>query len=175
MIVLKRARPEHIAYVYEHLRPVDRTESALLHGRELTMDEMLLNAGRRTVILVALADGQPIALFGAGGYVLGYDGCVVWFLGTKAMARHGKDFLRLARRLLPFWIRRWGRLYNVVWAENETAVNTLRALGAHFVYDFVVDTGAAFRLFEFKHCHSEARSAEESIKNKAFYVHNNNV
>lgn len=95
-----------------------------------------------------LEDGQPVALFGVAPRV---DVGIPWLVGTDAINRHQKAFLRET----SFWVGRWRKqhalLMNHVDAHYTGAIRWLSWLG------FTIGEpqphgldGAMFRRFEMK-------------------------
>ncbi|RPI33303.1 MAG: hypothetical protein EHM67_15495 [Hyphomicrobiaceae bacterium] len=74
----------------------------------------------------AMHEGRPVAMLGVVPVaMLGSHGRV-WLLGTNDLFNHTRDFLRLGPQVLPFWMKTFKRIDNIVSVENEGAIRMLR-------------------------------------------------
>ena len=57
-------------------------------------------------------------------------GYCVWCLGTKALSRHKRDFVRYGRLIMKEYLTRCGELKNFIGVENEEALTWVKHFGA---------------------------------------------
>ena len=96
----------------------DTFEGALRKGVEIS-----------TWAVTGCVDGVPVCMFGvAPGSVLGGLG-IPWMLGTNALMRHEKAFLRRCKGAVAAMLRTYPRLLNIVDERNDTAKRWLVWLG----------------------------------------------
>ncbi|MDR0239101.1 MAG: hypothetical protein LBI88_02580 [Deltaproteobacteria bacterium] len=88
-------------------------------------------------------NGMPVAI----GGLAEHDGIAApWLMATPAVARHGREALRLGRSALRAWKERGLQPANVVSAKHVSAVRYIRACGYEIVRAFRVD-GEPFLIF----------------------------
>lgn len=122
------ATPAHAAHVAAHMRSADRAE-VWASGR-LTPDDAVTRSIAATALpLAGLVDGVPVCTFGIARRSLLSDEGAPWLLGTDAIARHGRRFLRENRRVLPTLAAPFALLINHVDARNAASIRWLRWLG----------------------------------------------
>ncbi|GAB5471420.1 MAG: hypothetical protein Kilf2KO_44500 [Rhodospirillales bacterium] len=76
-----------------------------------------------------LVDGEMVAIFGLRRPSLLSDRAYPWLLGTNAVARHPRPFLRLSKAAVADWRTRFRLLENYVDARNAAAIRWLAWLG----------------------------------------------
>lgn len=128
LVEIARATPAHAAYVAANMRPADRDE-VWASGR-LTPDDAVMRSIAVTALpLAGLVDGVPACVFGIARRSLLSDEGAPWLLGTDAIARHGRRFLRENRRVLPVLAAPFALLVNYVDVRNAVSIRWLRWLG----------------------------------------------
>lgn len=77
---------------------------------------------------------EGTGLVATWGYraVEGYEGRLVWCLGTERVAKNRYAFAVESKRILTDWKERFGVLYNAVGAFNKDALHWLGFCGASF-------------------------------------------
>lgn len=127
-VEIARATPAHATHVAAHMRMADRDE-VWASGR-LTPGEAVARSIAATELpLAGLVDGVPACVFGIARRALLSDEGTPWLLGTDAIARHGRRFLRENRRVLPALAAPFALLVNHVDARNAISIRWLGWLG----------------------------------------------
>lgn len=131
MVEFVPAKPDAVRAIARNLRPVDVAEIAAVHGRDIDLALLLrMSVDMSADPLVALADGEPIAVLGcapAGTLLAGFG--VPWLLGTDGCDSHPRVFVAAGRRIVGQWHARHGLLLNRVSAANTASIRWLRAIG----------------------------------------------
>lgn len=111
-------------------RPQDVDE---MHAMGTTFEDALRQGVElSTWAVTGCVDGVPVCMFGvAPGSVLNGQG-VPWMLGTNALVRHEKAFLRRCKGVVAAMLRTYPRLLNVVDERNDKARQWLAWLGFRF-------------------------------------------
>ena len=124
------ARPEHVAPIAADMRQADRDE--IWAARHLTPETALRESLAVSVCCwTMLADGEPAAMFGVSGPLLGGVGCP-WLLGTALLNRHWLRFLRESRDYVGEMLALYPELRNCVDARHVVAIRWLKWLGFTF-------------------------------------------
>lgn len=123
------ATPEHVEYIYPHMRKMDKLEVACMgHEPRRSMLEAL---EQDDVTLTALDDeGVPFAMFGVGQVG---DLAYIWCLGTEAVEDNAYDFLKASREWTQRLTKPYGATFNFVHKENHVAIKWLKFCGAIFI------------------------------------------
>lgn len=124
-----KATPLHAhTMMWEGIRPED--ESELWAAASKTPLQVLLQGLKEShEAWVGLADGVPFCMVGvAPRSILGSTG-VPWMVGTVALDRHAKAFLRACRPVLQEMLGRYEHLENWVDARNSRAIRWLWWMG----------------------------------------------
>lgn len=141
---------DHISSIAARMRPADVEELRVSTGR--APDEALrYSIGRSDMAFTVMFDGVPETIFGCGpSSYLSREGCP-WLLGTDALERNYRHFLRGS----IFWVRKMREEYtmlrNAVDDRNEISKRWLSWLG--FELGDTVPMGyerMPFRIFEMK-------------------------
>ena len=120
----------HCVAIGPHLRQADRDEVAASCGLEPA--EALLSSLRRSAMCWAgLVDGEPVCVFGVGGPSLMSEVGVPWLLGTDAVVKHQRAFLRRNKAIVAKMLDAFPVLINMVDARNVHSIRWLRWLGFH--------------------------------------------
>lgn len=124
---IRRAREEDAVMIAPLLREAEKKE-ILRYG-----DGSLEGSIRRSIalsqaVLLFDDDGAPLCLFGLHKNLLG-SAALPWLVGTDALDRHRKFFLRNSRKWIEKQRRRYRYLYGTVDAEYEAAKRWLIWLG----------------------------------------------
>ena len=129
------AAPAHVAPIAAHMREADRREVWTSH-RHTPLQALEASLAASTLAWTCLVDGIPAFMWGVArrGSLLSTTGAP-WLLGTSAMWRVQRDFLRQCPAYVAAMQAAFPRLENYVHAENSVSLRWLRWLG------FAIDTG----------------------------------
>lgn len=122
---------EDIAYVAEHMRPLDQLEVHASSGSG-PLESLAASVRASTLCFTCVVDGKPAVIFGftyTGGMA-----AEVWLLGTTAMDRisHASILIREGRRITDEWADKFGLLHNRVHDDNAPSKRWLKAIGFSF-------------------------------------------
>lgn len=110
------------------LRQADREEVEALTGRD-AREALVESVVRSAAAWAGLANGELVCLFGVVPMSLvGVTG-IPWLLGSDAVTRYGRPFLRRNRAYLREMLREFPVLRNVVDARNTVSIRWLEWLG----------------------------------------------
>lgn len=144
------ALPEHVATIADRMRPADVAEVAAASGRT-PHDALLLSLKRSTVCWTALLDGQPELMFGVGDLNILTRTGSPWLLGTDAVEREYRQFLRQSRNWPEQLLQRYDLLRNFVDDRNTVSKRWLEWLGFTLLDPMPIGVnGEMFRLFEMR-------------------------
>lgn len=149
------AQAEHIEPVAAAMRQADRDE--IWAAAHLTPRDALSDGLRASSYAWAgMVDDEIVCLFGVSPLsIAGGEGCP-WMLGTDAVVRHQRRFLRYSRPCLDAMRRVYPTLVNYVDERNEAAKRWLAWLG--FQFDEPAPYGVERRLFRRFEMNQEAGS-----------------
>ena len=144
------ATAEHADVIAPRMRDADRMEVLAASGRQ--PGPALLHSMQRSDFAYTIEfDGVPETMFGCGTTdMLGRVGAP-WLLGTDALERHYRHFLRGSLYWVGLMRDRYGLLRNIVDDRNEVSKRWLSWLG--FSLSETIPVGyeqRPFRLFEMK-------------------------
>ena len=110
------------------LRQADREEVEALTGRD-AREALVESVVRSAAAWAGLANGELVCLFGVVPVSLvGVTG-IPWLLGSDAVTRYGRPFLRRNRAYLREMLREFPVLRKVVDARNTVSIRWLEWLG----------------------------------------------
>lgn len=115
---------QHVCHVAAHLRAGDAEELRLWNG-STPGGGVLASVRCSQVVNTVLVSDEPAGLCGV-------NRGRVWLLGTDlltASQREVRSSVRLSRAWVTDQARRFGRLFNFVWAGNAVSVRWLAWLG----------------------------------------------
>ncbi|WP_026792985.1 hypothetical protein [Pleomorphomonas oryzae] len=137
----------HCQSIGERLRLSDEVE-VWRAGRVGPVEALRRSMSQSTAFTV-LIDGQPEIMYGVGDLdvLAGIGG--VWLLGTDAIARNWRWFLRATAEGLPSLFTRHTVLRNAVDRDNFPSLRWLKWLGATFLTEVDVH-GYPFIVFELR-------------------------
>ena len=110
------------------LRAADREEVEALTGRD-PRAVLVESVERSASAWAGVADGELACLFGVVPMTLAGVTGVPWLLGSDAVARYRRPFLRRNRAYLDEMLRAFPVLRNVVDARNAVSIRWLGWLG----------------------------------------------
>lgn len=88
---------------------------------------------------VVEADGVPLCMFGATAHNALAGVGVPWLVGTNALLRHRREFVRVAPQVVAWLQQAYPVLVNAVNCRNAVAVRWLRWLGFEFGEAFALN------------------------------------
>ena len=126
--------PAHIDELKENLREMDKVEVACFKS---TPEEALTNAFANddVTLTVMTKDEEVMAIFGAGENPDAY----IWMLGSPAVAKYSKDFLKHCRKWVWSLTEVYGTVSNYIHAENFICLKWLEWCGATLSDPFNID------------------------------------
>ena len=141
------ARGKHCRSIARRMRVADVTE--VWRAGRVGPVTALRRSMRQSTAFTVLMDGRPEIMYGAGdlNVLAGVGG--VWLLGTDAITRNWRWFLRATAEGLPALFSRHEVLRNAVDRENAASLRWLKWLGATFLMEIDVH-GHPFVLFEMR-------------------------
>ncbi len=142
------ARPCHLRRLAEVMRQADKDEVAAATGKT-PLAALSASFRRSTLCMVALIDGKPEVIFGAGDLSILTGTGAPWLLGSDAIFDHRREFLRQSVNWRAQLLQRYSVLRNVVDCRNAAAVRWLRWLGFRFSEPFIY-RGHDFMAFELR-------------------------
>lgn len=148
VIEIVPARASHIRRIASVMRQADRDEIEAATGRD-ALPVLSASFRRSSICMVALVDGQPEVIFGAGDLSVLTGLGAPWLLGSDVIERHWREFLRLSVHWLAQLLKRYAVLRNIVDCRNTVAIRWLRWLGFDFSEPFD-HRGHRFMMFEMR-------------------------
>lgn len=130
-ILIRRAEPGDVTQLKDKLRGHD-AEEVIASGYESPEAALSASLARSTCAFAVELDGIPVALFGVVPDTMLGHSAVVWFLGSEAMARIKKSFVRKSRIAIREFLKLYPVLWNIVDARYSTAISWLESCGAKF-------------------------------------------
>lgn len=146
VIEIVPARASHLRRLAQVMRQADRDEVMARSG-STPIGALMSSYRGSTVCMVALVDGLPEVIWGAGDINILTGTGSPWMLGSEAINAHRKDFLRHSSHWRDQLLQRYSVLKNVVDCRNTVAIRWLRWLGFRFSDPFDY-RGHDFMLFE---------------------------
>ncbi len=127
---LRKSKLSDFKYVVENMREIDRIECH--YQTDMSPEDALSFSFLESQLKMTIAgdDDKSIGLCGVYG-----DGCI-WCIGTDKMfdnKRYRIQLIREGRKWVDNLLESYKILYNIVYAENITAIKWLKALGFTFV------------------------------------------
>ncbi len=148
MIEVVPARASHLRSIAARMRQADRDEIAAASGRS-PLAALSLSYRKSRMCWVALINGQPEVIFGAGDLNVLTGTGSPWLLGTDAVDVFGREFLRGSLHWRDQLLQRYSVLRNVVDCRNAVSIRWLEWLGFEFSPPFQ-HRGHDFILFEMR-------------------------
>jgi len=141
---------DHIQAVAPRLRQADIDEVSASTGRN-PHEALLFSVEKSSLALTVFMDGRPEVIFGCGDLsILTRVGCP-WALGTDAVERNYREFLRGSVGWRDRLLMRYSVLTNVVDERNAASIRWLRWLGFDIGAPIIPGRGGVmFRKFEMR-------------------------
>ena len=127
---LRKSNLNDLSYVVNNMRVIDKIEAYYQTGKQPEEALRLSYLHSKTVMTVAGDDDQPM---GICGVVAG--GCI-WLISTDELFSNKKykiQLIREGRKWVNNLLKSYDLLYNMVYAENHSAIKWLKSLGFTFV------------------------------------------
>lgn len=148
-VSVKRATPEDIRWVAEHLRDEDYIEVHIATGRkprEVVRESAVLSLECLSARLKG--EEQPCVLFGVAADPTNPQSGVVWMLCTEGIQKAPKAVLKASRVWLCALLGHYDLLWNRAWSGNALHIRWLEHLGATLAPPVVIN-GERFVPFQF--------------------------
>jgi len=127
---LRKAKLKDLNYVCANMRQMDRLEALYQTGQDPEDALRLTYLSGEQVLAIAGDEDQPMGLCGVC-----HDGCI-WMLATDELFNNKKyriQLIRQGRKWVDGLLKNYNLLYNMVYAENDSAIKWLRCLGFTFI------------------------------------------
>jgi len=145
-IAIIKARPDHIREIAGRMRAADREEVFAASGRS-PLSALSFSYRHSSEVWTALFDGRPEVMWGVGDISILTGIGAPWLLGTDAVERNFRGFLRISRDWPAQLLGRYRLLRNLVDARNTISIRWLKWLGFR-LFEPVEINGHPFHLFE---------------------------
>ena len=127
---LRKAKLKDLDYVVKNLRVMDKIEVFYQTGQKPENAIRLSYLYTKENMAIADDDDNPIGLCGVVS-----DGCI-WMVATDDLFLNKKyriQLIRQGREWVDSLLKNYNLLYNMVYAENDSAIKWLRCLGFTFI------------------------------------------
>lgn len=149
-IAIVPAGTDHIASIAARMREADRIE-VWASSRSTPHHALMFSLQNSHWAWTALIDGQPEVMFGVSDLSILAGSGAPWLLGTDAVEKHQRTFLRQSVWWREKLLERYQVLKNFVHDENVMSKRWLKWLGFTLYDPFPMgESGEAFRLFEMR-------------------------
>ena len=126
---LRKSKLSDLNYVCSNIRNIDRIEIKYQTNEDPEEALRLSFLHSKTVMTVAGDEDQPMGICGVIS-----NGCI-WLISTDELFSNKKykiQLIRVGRKWVDILLKSYKILYNVVYAENESAIKWLKSLGFQF-------------------------------------------
>ena len=127
---LRKSKLSDLNYVAKNMRNMYKIEAYYQTGKEPEDALRLSYLHGQTNMTIAADDDKPIGLCGVVA-----DGCI-WMIATDELFSNKKykiQLIREGRKWVDSLLKNYKMLYNMVYAENHSAIKWLKALGFPFI------------------------------------------
>ena len=127
---LRKANLQDLKYVAANLREIDKIEAFYQTGQEPLQALQFTYICSQVNMAIADDNDQPIGLCGVVS-----DG-IIWMVATDKLFANKKyriQLIRKGRKWVESLLKKYKVLYNFVYAENDSAIKWLEALGCVFI------------------------------------------
>ena len=146
VIEIVPARASHLRQISAVMRQSDRDEIEAASGRS-PLSALSFSFRRSRHAWVVLIDGTPEMIFGVGDLNVLAGVGAPWLLGSDAIWRNRREFMRGSRQVMAQIFDRYSTLRNVVDCRNSASIRWLGWLGFRFSQPFDLN-GHPFMIFE---------------------------
>ena len=130
MIYLRDSNIKDLNHVCNNMRVMDKIEAYYQTGHQPEDALRLTYLAGHKVLTIAKETDRPVGLCGVVD-----NGCI-WFVATEELFSKKIDRIQLTRKgriWVDSLLKKYPLLYNVVYAENKSAIKWLKALGFTFI------------------------------------------
>ena len=130
MAYLRKSKLSDLNYVCNNLRVMDKIEAYYQTGKQPEEALRLSYLYAQTNMAIADDYDNPIGLCGVIS-----DGCI-WMVATDELFNNKKNRIQLireGRKWVDSLLKSYNLLYNMVYAENISAIKWLKSLGFTFI------------------------------------------
>ena len=127
---LRKSKLSDLNHVVKHMRNMDKMEAYYQTGKQPEEALRLSYLYGQTNMAIADDNDNPIGLCGVIS-----DGCI-WMVATDELFDNRKykiQLIREGRKWVNNLLKSYDLLYNMVYAENHSAIKWLKSLGFTFV------------------------------------------
>ena len=127
---LRKSKLSDLNHVVKHMRNMDKMEAFYQTGKQPEEALRLSYLYGQTNMAIADDNDNPIGLCGVIS-----DGCI-WMVATDELFDNRKykiQLIREGRKWVNNLLKSYDLLYNMVYAENHSAIKWLKSLGFTFV------------------------------------------
>ena len=127
---IRKANLKDLNYVVKNLRIMDKIEVFYQTGKKPEDAVKLCYLYTKENMAIADDNDNPIGLCGVVS-----DGCI-WMVSTDELFTNKKyriQLIRQGRKWVDNLLKNYKMLYNMVYAENHSAIKWLKALGFTFI------------------------------------------
>jgi len=127
---LRKSKLSDLNHVVKHMRNMDKMEAYYQTGKQPEEALRLSYLYGQTNMAIADDNDNPIGLCGVVS-----DGCI-WMVATDELFDNRKykiQLIREGRKWVNNLLKSYDLLYNMVYAENHSAIKWLKSLGFTFV------------------------------------------
>ena len=127
---LRKSKLSDLNYVAKNMRTMDQMEAYYQTGKQPEEALRLSYLYGQTNMAIADDNDNPIGLCGVIS-----DGCI-WMVATDELFNNRKykiQLIREGRKWVDCLLKSYDLLYNMVYAENHSAIKCLKSLGFTFV------------------------------------------
>ena len=127
---IRKANLKDLNYVVNNLRVMDKIEVFYQTGKKPEDAVKLCYLYTKENMAIADDNDNPIGLCGVVS-----DGCI-WMVATDELFTNKKyriQLIRQGRKWVDNLLKNYKLLYNMVYAENDSAIKWLKALGFTFI------------------------------------------
>lgn len=148
-IEVVKALPEHALSIAPRMREADANEVMAGSGHK-PLEALLYSLDHSDWAMTGMADGVPEVMFGVGTInILNRIGAP-WLLGTDAVQRHYRPFLRASLMWKSQMLSQYVELCNMVDDRNEVSKRWLQWLGFELSKPVDIGGGVKFRQFSLR-------------------------
>ncbi|GAA3112829.1 hypothetical protein GCM10010520_66260 [Rhizobium viscosum] len=145
-ITIIEARPSHIRTIASRMRAADREEVFAASGRS-PLSALCFSYRHSSLAWTALFDGRPEVMWGIGDINILTGIGAPWLLGTDAVEKNFRGFLRISKDWPAQLLSHYRLLRNVVDARNAISIRWLEWLGFRLFAPVEINAHP-FHLFE---------------------------
>lgn len=141
---------DHVAAIAARMRPADAAEVMASSGKS-PHDALMFSFLKSSIAWTALVDGRPEVMFGAADLNVLTSTGAPWLLGTDAVDRNYRLFLRQSLNWREQLSQRYSVLRNFVDDRNEVSKRWLSWMGFTLFDPIPIGVnGEMFRMFELR-------------------------